>query len=244
MERPYFIGIAGESGVGKSTISDVVKVYLGSDILHLSTDDLHKWERTNRRWEEFTHLNPDANNLELGDMQVRDLAEGKFIYRSAYNHVTGYFDPPTRIEPRRYVINEGLHAFYTKTMGELIDLKIFVDTDELLRTHWKVIRDTEQRGYKYNDVIDAINRRRNDGLQVRERQIEIADAVIRIASAAPIKVLGCKKEKVVLAVNCVYKTAEASRYMEMFEFIRYFMLSLDNPGVAPVPASLERSEKK
>jgi len=241
VEKPYFIGIAGESGVGKSTISDVVRLYLGSDVLHLSTDDLHKWERTNHKWEEFTHLNPNANNLDLGDIQIGDLAEGKFIYRSSYNHITGYFDPPNRTEPRRYIINEGLHAFYTEAMGRLISLKIFVDTDELLRTHWKVIRDTEQRGYKYNDVIDAINRRKDDGRHVRERQINIADAIIRITTAAPIKVLGCKKEKVVLEMNCVYRTDEACRYMKMLEFVRQFMLKLDNPSTTPIPTNIEGS---
>jgi uridine kinase/ribulose-5-phosphate 4-epimerase/fuculose-1-phosphate aldolase len=226
--NPFFIGIAGESGVGKSTIANVISLFLGNyDTLRISTDDLHKWERTSRNWDKFTHLNPAANNLELGDIQVTDLANNKPIYRSVYNHSTGAFDPPTRMEAKKYIINEGLHAFYTQAMEEIIDLKVFVDTDDDLRTHWKLIRDTEQRGYKYNSVIEAINKRRSDGVLVRERQIKIADAIVRLGTANKIKFLGSKNEDIILTVDFEYKNDEA-RANPMFGFIQQFMLGLND----------------
>lgn len=70
-----------------------------------------------------------------------------------YNHQTGNFNPPVKISPKPVIIIEGLHAFYTEKSKEMIDFKIFVDTDENLRTHWKILRDTEQRGYRYSDVL-------------------------------------------------------------------------------------------
>lgn len=227
MNNPFLIGITGESGVGKSTIANIISLYLGNDdTLRISTDDLHKWERTSPNWNKLTHLNPAANNLELGDMQIADLAAGKPIYRSVYNHSTGGFDPPTRMQAKKYIINEGLHAFYSEAMEKAIDLKIFVDTDEELRVHWKLIRDTEQRGYKYNAVIEAINKRKNDSAAIRERQFDRADVVIKLTTADKIKSPGCKNEDILLKVDFSYKDQKTSQN-PMFEFIHQFMVDLN-----------------
>lgn len=226
MESPFFIGISGESGVGKSTVANIISLYLGNDTLRISTDDLHKWERTSLNWNKFTHLNPAANNLELGDFQIADLAAGKPIYRSVYNHTTGTFDPPTRMQAKKYVINEGLHAFFTESMQKAIDLKIFVDADEELRVHWKLIRDTEQRGYKYNSVIEAINKRKNDSIVIREKQIKSADVIIKLMTEEKIKSPGCKNEDITLKIEFEFKNTAAS-LNPMFDFIQKFMLDLN-----------------
>lgn len=199
LNKPFIIGVAGESGVGKTTIAKIIGTFYklhGLDSINLSTDDLHKWERTNTNWKIKTHLDPDSNNLELGDIQLQDLANSKFIYRSIYNHETGNFNPPIKIESQQIIIVEGLHAFFTETSKKLIDSKIFVDTDENLRTHWKIIRDTEMRGYKYNEVLDIINKRKIDNIKIRDTQIKIADVIIKISTKNEIKIIGAKSEKI------------------------------------------------
>src|SRR5271166_86767 len=124
--KPQIIGISGESGVGKSTVAEIISIFyeLYNPII-ISTDDLHKWERSSSNWNTTTHLNPDANNLDLGDDHLERLSHNKPIFRSKYNHTTGHFDPPLKIEPSKVIIVEGLHAFYTEFSQKLLDLKIF-----------------------------------------------------------------------------------------------------------------------
>lgn len=221
MAKPYIIGIAGESGVGKSTIAAIISLFYGvKNTTVISTDDLHKWERVNPIWETITHLNPEANNLELGDIHLSEISQGKFIYRSVYNHKTGFFDPPKKIGPCSVVVVEGLHAFYTETSKNLIDLKIYVDTNEELKTHWKIIRDTEERGYKYNMVLDAIHKRRHDSQKIRESQIYVSDTIISVDPLDKIVLLGDKHERVDVSVSISHNEKKQS---ELFDFIGKYL---------------------
>lgn len=222
MNKPFIIGISGESGVGKSSICEMLSLLYGPEnITIISTDDLHKWERNNPAWNSITHLNPEANNLELGDMHLLELSQNKPIYRSVYNHKTGNFNPPKKIEPKSIVIIEGLHAFYSDISQSLIDLKIFVDTNEDLRTHWKVLRDTEERGYKYNDVLDIIEKRRLDNNKIRDKQLSISDIVVEINTANKIMCLGDKHEQFELKVNI--KQQKPINHTYIIKFLQEYM---------------------
>jgi uridine kinase/ribulose-5-phosphate 4-epimerase/fuculose-1-phosphate aldolase len=211
------IGITGDSGVGKSTIAEIISLYFGIDnTVIISTDDLHKWERNNIKWNEFTHLNPDANNLDLGDIHIQQLSSGNFIFRSSYDHNSGYFKPPIKINPKSTVVVEGLHAFYTPVSKQLLDTKIFVDTNDDLRIHWKIIRDTEERGYTYNSTLDAINKRKKDSQIIRSSQFYDADVVIELTTLDKIKCIGNKHEDINLIVKIHFKKNIRN---ELFDFI-------------------------
>lgn len=177
--KPILINISGKSGVGKTTIASLLTQIIGTDkCILLSTDDLHKYERNNPIWEKTTHFNPQANNIELGDFHINQLLKHKSIYRSLYNHNSGKFDPPKLITPKPFIINEGLHAFYSNKMKQLSDFKIYVDTDEELTKLWKIKRDTKYRGKSKSEVLKSIRLRKKDEPYI-EQQKKYADLILK-----------------------------------------------------------------
>jgi len=220
MSKPYIIGIAGESGVGKSTIAEMLCAYYGiENVVVLSTDDLHKWCRNDKNWENFTHLNNEANNLELGDQHLEDLKNGKPIYRSVYSHKHGHFEAPIKIFPKDIIIVEGLHAFYTEKSKQNIDKKIYVETEENLRVHWKIIRDTSQRSGTKEKVLEAIRKRKADALDIRVVQLPESDIVVNLSTKSPILEIGNKDEIVDICCSITKKDDEECK---LYDFIKSY----------------------
>ena len=180
MKRKYIIGVSGDSGVGKTTLSNLISyLFNENNVLLLSGDDLHKWERNNPNWKTLTHFNPETNNLDLGYNHLTSLKNNHPIYRKKYNHDTGKFDNPVEISPKNIIIYEGLHSLYHKETLELIDLKIYVDTDEELTSEWKIKRDTLKRGYSKEEVKKNITLRKQDKKLFITPQKENADIIIK-----------------------------------------------------------------
>ena len=145
----------------------------------MSGDDLHLWERGDSNWKNYTHLNPDANDLNLGREHLKVLRSNNKIYRKKYNHDTGKFDTPSVIYPAKFIVYEGLHALYDSEVRDISWIKIFIETDEELKKEWKMKRDTEKRGYTKNEVEDAIARRKDDEDKYIKTQKQYADVIIR-----------------------------------------------------------------
>tara|TARA_R110002020_G_scaffold123630_2_gene280363 strand:+ start:1877 stop:2581 length:705 start_codon:yes stop_codon:yes gene_type:complete len=173
------ISIAGGSGVGKTTISQLLIEAIGQEnAVMIHGDDSHKWERGEENWQQYTHLDPSANNLEREFDHLSELKSNNNISRSHYDHDTGKFTDPLNIDAKPFIIYDGLHALYNANMRFVSDLKIFVKASEPLRTYWKVNRDTEKRGATKESVLDHCARRRNDYEQFIAPQENEADIVI------------------------------------------------------------------
>ncbi len=169
------IAITGDSGTGKTTISNILKELFNNSFV-LECDRYHKWERNDYNWKKYTHLNPDANYITKMSCDVFDLKIGNNIYQVDYNHETGKFTDTELIESSDNISVCGLHYLYLPE--NIINLKIYMDTDENVRIPWKIKRDIQKRGYTIEKIIEQINSRKNDFQKYILPQKEKADMII------------------------------------------------------------------
>lgn len=177
--RPMLIGLAGNSGSGKNSLTATLCDLFGMNATTtIEGDDYHKWERGHEKWQDYTHLNPKANFLDEMADHTRALVTGKLVYQPHYEHSTGRFTLPRPIEASKNLIIQGLHTFYLKNMREHFDIKVFMAPDEELRIAWKVLRDVRERGHSFEKVTKSIHAREYDSLVHINPQKKMADWVI------------------------------------------------------------------
>ncbi|MGL4524476.1 MAG: hypothetical protein ACRCVN_02995 [Spirochaetia bacterium] len=179
IKSPFLLGIGGNSGTGKTLISQCLASIFGNNhTTILCGDDRHKWQRGDQMWDEFSHLNPKANNLhsEISDLKV--LMRWKTIYRKHYDHDTGKFTDPYPIVAKNLIIFEGLHPFYLTQQRVLYNLKIFIKPDATLAEFWKISRDVGARGYTLTKVLNTIEKRKSDVQEYIHGQAEHADILL------------------------------------------------------------------
>lgn len=153
------IAICGDSASGKTVMAELLAKEFG-DVTVLECDRYHKWERHSDHWKtEYTHLNPQANYIDLMRQDIINLKKGKSVFRRDYDHSTGTFTDEREIKPSRHLIVVGLH---TLMCPELYDLKIFMDPSTNLKIQWKMTRDMSKRGYTYEEVKQQITKRHKD----------------------------------------------------------------------------------
>lgn len=176
----FVIGIAGDSGAGKSTLLESLSRLLGNNMVtQLEGDAEHKWARGDKKWDELTHLNPSANDLHHQMSHIIRLKQGLSTKRRDYNHQTGTFEYDKEIEPNDFVVIAGLHPYFLKGSRKHFDLKIFIETEEELRLHWKMERDTYSRGKSEAQVKEELDSRNEDSLKYILPQKEFADLIIK-----------------------------------------------------------------
>lgn len=168
--------ICGDSGSGKTTLSNILKQYFNNSFL-LECDRYHKWERHNKNWKKFTHLNPEANYLAKIQDDVFNLKLGKTVYRVNYDHNNGKFTDEERIYPSNNIIVCGLHSLYGNN-EHIYDFKIFMDTNDELKLKWKIERDTNERGHNINNVLNQIDERKDDFQKFIYPQRDKSDLIV------------------------------------------------------------------
>ena len=202
-DRVVLIGVAGDSGCGKSTFLRRLTDLFGEDFVTvICLDDYHSLDRKQRKETGITALDPRANNFDLMYEQIKALKHGQSINKPIYNHETGLLDPPERIEPNHIVVIEGLHPLYDKRVRDLLDFSVYLDISDEVKIAWKIQRDMSERGHTYEDVLAAINSRRPDFKAYIDPQKEFADVVIQVL---PTELIKDDKERKVLRVQMIQR---------------------------------------
>lgn len=173
------LGVAGDSATGKTTLSEGVARIIGLDrVALICTDDYHKYSRAERRRFGMAASDPENNYLDIVEQHLRLLRNGEAILKPFYDHSRGELARPAYIEPRSYIIVEGLLTFATRAMRECYDVKIYLEPDERLRLKWKLQRDTAKRGYEEAEVRQLLEASPQEAARFIQPQRPFADIVV------------------------------------------------------------------
>lgn len=180
---PLVIGLAGGSGSGKTTIAMSIVDAIGRDDVTLIQHDAYYHDQSNTPVEERAKVNydhPDSLETDLLVHHLKELVAGSPIDRPVYDFtVHNRAEETVRVEPRQAIMVEGILVLSDPTLRELMDLKVYVDTDADLRLVRRWERDITERGRTFASVRDQyLETVRPMHLQFVEPSKRYADIVI------------------------------------------------------------------
>lgn len=182
VRRPVMLAIAGDSAAGKTTLTRGLVRSLGADrMTAVCVDDYHRYDRAERAGKPFTALHPDCNHIDIMEQHLQLLSMGEPILKPVYDHSTGELVRPELVEPREFVIVEGLLPLHTRMARACFDITVYLDPPEPLRHSWKVRRDCAKRGYTPEQVMAELARRESESAAYIRPQRRHADIVVRFA---------------------------------------------------------------
>ena len=150
------IGIAGGSGSGKTTLMKNLVEKFGDAVTVLSHDNYYK-RHDELTYEQRCLINydePDAFETELMAAHLDGLRHGQAIDCPVYDYtVHNRSNETVRIEPKPVIIVEGILIFADEALRELMDIRIFVDTDSDVRLCRRIKRDVNKRGRTLESVL-------------------------------------------------------------------------------------------
>jgi uridine kinase len=154
---PLIVGIAGGSGSGKTTlVREILKLLPGQSVVVIPQDAYYK-DNSPLSLEERRRINydhPDSIDTDLLVKHLAVLKAGRSIERPTYDFTNYIRRPETvHVEPADVIIVEGILILENRRLRELMDLKLFVDTDADIRLIRRLTRDIQERGRTLDSVI-------------------------------------------------------------------------------------------
>ena len=156
MNNILVIGIAGGTGSGKTTLMNNLIREFSEDVTILSHDNYYK-RHDELTYEQRCRLNydePAALETDLMAIHLDELRKGNAIDCPVYDFTQhNRSDETIRIVPKKVIIVEGILIFEDKPLRELMDIRIFVDTDSDVRLCRRIARDVRERGRSLESVL-------------------------------------------------------------------------------------------
>lgn len=158
MEKPILIGITGGTGSGKSTIADALYSNFSKDRITMIQQDMYYKDQSHLSMEERVKTNydhPMAFDNDLLVEHLQKLIKGEAIEKPRYDFtVHNRAEDTTTVEPREIIIVEGILILEDERIRDLLDIKVYVDTDADIRILRRLVRDINERGRTVESVID------------------------------------------------------------------------------------------
>ena len=157
MDKPYVIGIAGSSGSGKTFfLKSFLNHFSEDEVTLISQDDYYIPANTKTREENrlYNFDLPTAINRELFYAHIKDLFDGKTVFKEEYTFNNPNITPKMlQINPAPILVVEGLFIFHYEEVNQLLDYRIFLDANEPIALERRLRRDLIERGYDHDDVM-------------------------------------------------------------------------------------------
>ena len=152
------IGIAGGTGSGKTTVVKKIAKALPAHCAAVIPLDSYYNDTTKLTAEEWAAINfdhPDAFDWKLLTEHIKMLKNGEAVEQPTYSYlVSNRLKETIHVEPKPVIIIEGIMALHYKKLRDMMDLKIFVDTDDDVRLIRNIRRDVVERGRTVDMVLD------------------------------------------------------------------------------------------
>jgi len=157
MSNIMVIGIAGGTGSGKTTFTKRLIQRFGTEVSIVHHDNYYKAHH-DMPFEQRASLNydhPNAFDTELLVEHLKKLRRGESIQCPVYDYsIHDRTDKTITIKPTRVIVVEGILIFASRELCQLMDVKIFVETDADVRILRRIVRDVRDRGRSLESVID------------------------------------------------------------------------------------------
>ncbi|HLQ71500.1 MAG TPA: uridine kinase [Bacillota bacterium] len=204
-EKPVVIGVAGGSGSGKTTVTrSICQRFSDQTILVIEQDYYYK-DQAHLPFEERLNTNYDhplAFDNDLLIEHIHDLINHKSINKPVYDYKIHTRSSETiHVEPKDVIILEGILILEDPRLVDLMDIKVYVDTDADVRIIRRLLRDIKERGRTLDSVIDQyVNNVRPMHLQFVEPTKRYSDIIIPEGgqNQVAIDIMATKIEKILM----------------------------------------------
>ncbi|WP_224335188.1 uridine kinase [Haloprofundus halobius] len=153
----FVIGIAGGTGAGKTTVSRLITESVGESVTRIPLDNYYE-DLSHLEFEKRTEVNydhPSAFEWELLREQLTSLTEGQSVEMPQYDfEIHNRQEERVTVEPTDVIILEGILSLYDEEINEMMDLRLYVETDADVRILRRIERDVVDRGRDLEGVID------------------------------------------------------------------------------------------